>query len=67
MTIDNETVIKVAACHECAARPGQPCIFARKDDPHSLRAYARKSHADRVIRAKKIHKERENILDGISL
>lgn len=64
MNLSKPQIIALAACHTCAARPGQPCIFARKDDPRGLRAAARQSHIDRIQRARKFHK---NALDAITL
>lgn len=70
-SISNPQVIATAGCHICAARPGQPCIFTRTEDPRSLRAAAGKSHDDRVIRAKKMSTEKaervKKALDSISL
>lgn len=56
-TLDKEQIIKLAACHTCCARRGQPCIFSRSDDPRNLRTAARQSHIDRIARARKIYEE----------
>jgi len=62
MNLSKPDIIRLAACHTCAARPGQPCLFARKDDPQGLRMAAHQSHIDRIERARaKVapNKERE--------
>lgn len=48
-----DLIIRIAACHVCASRRGQPCVFSATDDPRGDRAAARDSHADRIQRAKK--------------
>lgn len=53
VTIDKEQIIRLAACHTCCARRGEPCTFSRSDDPRNLRAAARQSHLDRIQRARK--------------
>jgi hypothetical protein len=53
VTLDKEQIIRLAACHTCCARRGEPCIFSRSDDPRNLRAAARQSHLDRIERARK--------------
>ena len=55
--ISKPEIIKLAACHKCAARPGHPCIFTREEDPRGLRANAMQSHLDRIKRARKIQNE----------
>lgn len=52
-TLSKLDIIRLAGCHECGARPGQPCIFARKDDRWGHRAAANQSHLDRIQRARK--------------
>lgn len=52
--LDKDQIIQLAACHTCCAKRGEPCVFARVDDPHGRRMAARQSHRDRVIRARKI-------------
>lgn len=64
MTLSKPAIIRLAPCHACAARRGQPCIFARKDDPYGKRAAAMHSHLDRITRAREMH---EKALDSISL
>jgi sulfur relay (sulfurtransferase) complex TusBCD TusD component (DsrE family) len=53
LQLDKEQIIRLAACHTCCARRGEPCIFSRSDDPRNLRAAARQSHLDRIERARK--------------
>lgn len=50
--LDKPTIIKIAACHTCCAKRGEPCTFARCDDPRNLRARAMHSHLDRIQRAR---------------
>ena len=57
-------IIAISACHTCCARIGEPCTFARCDDPHNHRAASSQSHLDRIQRARKKHKE---ALDSIAL
>ena len=52
--LDKDQIIRLAACHTCCARRGEPCTFSRSDDPRNLRAAARQSHTDRVTRARKM-------------
>lgn len=61
--LDKEQIIRLAACHTCCARRGQPCIFSRADDPRNLRAAARQSHPDRIKRARKIFEEPLDLVD----
>lgn len=67
MQPNKDQIRALAACHTCAARPGQPCIFSRADDPHGKRAAARQSHLDRIIRARKAFSELTNDLSSLSL
>lgn len=57
MTPDKHQIIRLAACHTCAAPRGTPCVFARCDDPHGHRMAAHQSHLDRIQRARKIFDE----------
>lgn len=52
--LDKLSIIRLAACHTCCAMRGEPCIFARKDDPYGHRMAARQSHLDRIERARKL-------------
>ena len=70
-SLSNDQIRRMAACHTCAARPGEPCLFTRAEDPYGRRAYANKMHDERVIRAKQIDAEKEEklkkALDAIRL
>lgn len=64
--LDKPTIIKIAACHTCCARRGEPCTFARKDDPRNLRARAGQSHLDRIRRARELWREANPSLDSLA-
>jgi hypothetical protein len=64
MQLSKPQIIAIAACHKCAARPKQPCIFTRQEDPRGLRAAAMQSHLDRIQRARNFIK---NALDPATL
>ena len=53
----NETTIRTAACPVCCAYRGEPCSFARCEDPNRQRTYARKSHDERTAKSKAAHLE----------
>lgn len=64
--LDKPTIIRIAACHTCCARRGEPCTFARCDDPHGKRMAAKQSHLDRIKRARKIWLEEHPPLNQIA-
>ena len=48
----NEDFIRTAACPVCCSMINEPCVFARCDDPYGKRMAARKSHDERVLKAR---------------
>jgi len=56
-------VIAIAACPICCAYRGEVCTFARCDDPLGKRAFAKQSHRERVILARK--KKEELYIDNL--
>lgn len=60
-SLDKLQVIRLAGCHKCGSRPGEPCSFTRSEDPHNLRAAARQSHLDRIQRARKFNSDLDTI------
>lgn len=64
-------IIRLAACHTCCASRGEPCTFARCDDPKLLRTVAKQSHLARIQLARKIvaenEKELHSTLDSLTL
>lgn len=64
--LDKPSIIKIAACHTCCARRGEPCTFSRADDPRNLRAAAGQSHLDRILRAREAWKAEWPSLDALA-
>lgn len=60
-------IIRLAACHTCCAKRGEPCTFARVDDPHGARAWAGQSHTDRIMRARRIAVQEEITIKELAL
>ena len=65
MQLDKLQIIALAGCHTCGAKPRQPCIFARCDDPYGNRAAAKQSHLDRIERARKMFSEALELQQGL--
>jgi len=61
LPFSNEDTITIAACHTCCARRGEPCLWS---GPSAFAMHrARKSHPDRVHRARKIFHENQTEVD----
>lgn len=52
--LSKDQIISLAACPVCCAMRGEPCTFARQDDPYGRRRAARQSHLDRMNLAREI-------------
>lgn len=46
-------IIATAACPRCAAMRGEQCTFSRVEDPENRRWYAKQSHVERNVLARK--------------
>lgn len=66
LPLDKPTIIRLAACHSCAAMRGEPCSFNRSEDPSGKRRAAGQSHTDRILRAREIYESEDNFLASVA-
>lgn len=73
-SLSKPEIVRSAGCVTCAARPGQPCIFSRAEDPRNLRAQAGQVHPKRKRQAERnlslnvsVTQELDRLLQTINL
>jgi len=66
-SLSRDEIIAKAACPTCCAYRGEPCSFARVEDPNGRRTYAKQSHIARTMLAKEIENRDKKSLEELAL